>query len=431
MNAASLVQRLAVNAQVKRLGVGAQRVVKVGFLGPLSGPVRSWGLPGLNGCRIWVDWINRTCGMLIGGTRHNVQLLAEDCGYEPDRAAEGARRLVQDHGVGLLMMHGGDTFRPVQDYLMSRKILTSTLLPSDLSPDTPYLIAPSEIHPLYNVTAVEWLARNRPDLRRVAMCSQTDALGLPSLATYRAAFAAEGIASVGEVRYAPGDTNADEILRAMLAGSPDILCWCTSYEPMVHALTEAAFRSGFRGQIISCTADYYRRLVERTSIDFMEGFLFQFPDFDDPELRDKAFFFNRPAEFFAEYNRRFPDSWSAVSWEYVATLDLWHAAVEKAGTAAPVSVLAAMKHGGLGEHAFGMARWAGSDLFGNDNALIGDWPVVRITNGQARIVAFGSVPAWLQRHGARLRDEMRALGLMWDQRHSGVFGGLRIAAGSD
>ncbi|TIV98607.1 MAG: ABC transporter substrate-binding protein, partial [Mesorhizobium sp.] len=183
MNAASLVQRLAVNAQVKRLGVGAHRVVKVGFLGPLSGPVSSWGLPGLNGCRIWVDWINRTGGMLIGGTRHNVQLLAEDCGYEPDRAAVGARRLVQDHGVGLLMMHGGDTFRPVQDYLMSRKILTSTLLPSDLSPDTPYLIAPSEIHPLYNVTAVEWLARNRPDLRRVAMCSQTDALGLPSLAT--------------------------------------------------------------------------------------------------------------------------------------------------------------------------------------------------------------------------------------------------------
>ncbi|RWB51542.1 ABC transporter substrate-binding protein [Mesorhizobium sp.] len=431
MNASSLVQRLAVNAQVKRLGVGAQRVVKVGFLGPLSGPVRSWGLPGLNGCRIWVDWINRTGGMLIGGTRHNVQLLAEDCGYVPDRAAEGARRLVQDHGVGLLMMHGGDTFRPIQDYLMSRKILTSTLLPSDLSPDTPYLIAPSEIHPLYNVTAVEWLARNRPDLRRVAMCSQTDALGLPSLATYRAAFAAEGIASVGEIRYAPEATNADEILRAMLVGNPDILCWCTSYEPMVHALTEAAFRSGFRGQIISCTADYYRRLVDRTSIDFMEGFLFQFPDFDDPELRDKAFFFNRPAEFYAEYNRRFPDSWSAVSWEYVATLDLWHAAVEKAGTAAPVSVLAAMKHGGLGEHAFGIAKWAGSDLFGNDNALIGDWPVVRITNGQARIVAFGSVPAWLQRHGARLRDEMRALGLMWDQRHSSVSGELSIAVGSD
>lgn len=429
MSGASLAQTLAVSARMKRFSVGAQQSVRVGFLAPLSGPIRSWGLPGLNGCRIWVDWINRMGGILVGGVRHNVQLVAEDCGYDPDQAIEAARRLVQDNGVKLLMMLGGDTFRPIQHYLMSRKILTSTLLPSDLSPDTPYLIAPSEIHPLYNVTAVEWLARHRPGLRRVAICSQTDALGLPSLATYRAAFAAENIRVIKEIRYAPEATNAEEIVRAMLATDPDILCWCTSYEPMVHALTEAAFRFGFRGQIISCTADNYGRLVERTSTGFMEGFLFQFPDFDDPQLSEKTFFFNRPAEFYAEYNRRFPGSWSAVSWEYVATLDLWHQAVEKAGTTAPISVLAAMKHGGLGEHAFGMARWSGSDLFGNDNALVGDWPVVRITDGRARIVGFGSIPDWLERHGDILRDELRALGLMWDQRHTAIGGGLQIVAG--
>ena len=88
-----------------------------------------------------------------------------------------------------------------------------------------------------------------------------------------------------------------------------------------------------------------------------------------------------------------------------------------------------MKHGGLGEHAFGMARWSGSDLFGNDNALVGDWPVVRITDGRARIVGFGSIPDWLERHGDILRDELRALGLMWDQRHTAIGGGLQIVAG--
>ena len=416
MSAASLAQRLAVTGALKRFHVGVPQPIRIGFLAPLSGPVQSWGLPGLNGCRIWVDWINHNGGILIGGTRHRVELMAEDCGYDPVRAAEGARRLVHEHGVCLLMMLGGDTFRPVQDFLTAQKILTSTLLPSDLSPDTPYLIAPSEIHPLYNVTAVEWLARKRPELRRVALCSQTDALGLPSLATYKAAFAAERIEITREIRYAPEATNAAEMVAAMMADDPDILCWCTSYEPMVHALSEAAFQAGFGGQIVSCTADGYRRLVARTSAEFMEGFLFQFPDFDDPELSDKAFFFNQPAEFFAEYNRRFPDSWSAVSWEYVATLDLWHSAVEKAGTVAPVSVLAAMKHGGQGEHAFGLANWSGSDLFGSDNALIGEWPVVRITGGRARIVAFGSIPDWLARHGPRLRTEMEALGQMWYQR---------------
>jgi branched-chain amino acid transport system substrate-binding protein len=185
---------------------------------------------------------------------------------------------------------------------------------------------------------------------------------------------------------------------------------------MVHAMTEYAHAQGFRGTILSCTLDNYHRLVARTSAEFMEGATFQFPDFDDPKLRKKAFFFNQPQMFFAEYNRRFPGTWSAVSWEYAAILDIWHAAVEKAGSINSLSVLAAMKQLGQVTHAFGKAQWWGQDMFGIDNALVGDWPVVTVQGGKARIVEFGSVPDWLARHEALLRDEMSALGQLWNQR---------------
>ena len=82
---------------------------------------------------------------------------------------------------------------------------------------------------------------------------------------------------------------------AMLAAGPDILCWDTAYEPFVHALTEAAYRKGFKGQILSCTCDNYPALIERTSREFMEGFLFHFPDFDDPALNATGMGFPRPA----------------------------------------------------------------------------------------------------------------------------------------
>ncbi len=390
--------------------------VDIGFLGPLSGPVESWGLPGLNGCRIWEDWLNKAGGLLIEGQRYPVRIHAFDCGYDPDRAMEGARQLVQRHGVKLLMMLGGDTFTPVRDFLTRNKVLTSTLLPSDLSPDTPYLIAPSELHPIYNVTGVDWLVRNKPDLKTVAICSQTDALGLPSLATYRAAFKAGGIRVVDEVQYHPDSTDPAPILDRFLSRDPDIMCWCTSYAPMVHALTEYAFAKGYKGQIVSCTLDNYPKLVQRTSSGFMEGTLFQFPDFDDPLLREKAFFFNRPHVFFEEYNRRFPGTWSAVSWEYVAILEIWQAAVEKAGSVWPVSVLAAMKQLGHVTHAFGPAEWWGEEMFGIPNALVGDWPVVTLQNGKARIVEFGSIRAWLDKHGDLLLKEMSDLGQLWEQR---------------
>ncbi len=416
MSNSSLVQRLAVRGALPRLNVGATETINIGFLAPLSGAVQSWGLPGLNGCRIWEDCINSAGGIEIGGARYRIRIIEYDCRYEPDRAREGVMKLVQAHDVRLLMTLGGDTLDPIKDYLTDRKVLTSTLLTSDLSPDAPYLIAPSELHPIINVTGVEWLARNRPDLMRVAMCSQNDALGLPSLATYRAAFAAARHQVVKEIRYDPDHADARDMVAAMLREDPDILCWCTSYTPMVHALTEAAHAAGFKGQILSCTLDSYARLIARTSPAFMEGTVFQFPDFDDPELTEKAFFFNQPKAFFDAYNTRFPASWSAVSWEYAAILDIWHAAVRRAGSVTPVSVLAAMKHSGEVTHAFGKARWWGEEVFGINNALVGDWPVVALSGGKARIVEFGAIPDWLDRHGPLLRQKMTELGQMWAQR---------------
>jgi branched-chain amino acid transport system substrate-binding protein len=416
MDTSSFATRLAVSGAMPRLSVGMAKTVDIGFLAPLSGQVESWGLPGLNGCRIWEDWLNRAGGLLIGGRRYPISIHAYDCGTGPDAARKGALHLVQNHDIQLMMMLGGDSFAAVAEFLRDRRILTSTLLPSDLSPDTPYLIAPSEVHPIYVVTGVDWLARNRPDLKTVAMCAQQDGMGLPSLATYRAAFKATGITALKEVQYPAEGGDVARIVQPMLACNPDILCWCTSYTPMVHAMTEYAYAQGFKGQILSCTLDQYDVLTARTSAEFMEGLVFQFPDFDDPALREKAFFFNQPKRFYQEYTTRFPNSWSAVSWEYAAILDIWHAAVEKADTVRPMSVLAAMKQLGHVTHAFGPAEWWGQDVFGIDNALVGDWPVVTMQDGKARIVEFGSVPKWLAAHGDLLKAEMQDLGQMWDQR---------------
>jgi len=415
MSGQSLALRLAATGQLRRFGVGG-RPVRIGFFAPLTGPAQTWGLPGLLGCEIWADWINRAGGLLVGGRRHPVELVPFDAGSATGEAQAGVRALIGSGELAFLLALGGEPLGALLPLLTRTKTLAATLLPSDLSPDTPYLIAPSEIHPLYTVTAVDWLARNRPHLRRVALCTQEDAVGTPARAAYRAAFRAAGWQLTADLPYDPAKGDAGALVAAMMASGPQILCWGTSTAPMVHALTEAAFHAGFKGQILSCTIDDYPRLIARTSAGFLQGALFQFPDFDDPGLADRPFYFHRPAEFFADYNRRFPGRWSAVSWEYVAALDIWQAAVEAAGTTAAPSVLAAMKRAGRTETIFGAADWRGQELFGIAHALVGDWPVVEIDRGRARIVAFGSIPDWLSRHRGLMIEEMTALGQMWHQR---------------
>lgn len=416
MRTPSLAQQLVVTGSIPRLNPENRSALRVGFLAPLSGPEERWGAPGLSGCRIWADWINDHGGLMVAGKRHRLEIIAHDSAANPAATLEAARDMVERKRVRLVLTLGGDSFAPALPYLMARRVLVATLLPSDLSPDTPSLIAPAELHPLFNVTGVEWLTRNRPEMRRVALCSQSDRLGLPSLAVYRAAFEAAGRPIIREIRYALGETDARSIVRAMLDQAPDLLCWCTSPAPMTSALTEAAHELGWRGPILACTGDDYPRLIARTSAAFMSRYVFQFPDFDDPLLADKAFFFRRPKAFFDSYNARFPGEWSAVSWEYASILDLWQNAVESADSLAPITVLAAMKRHQQMPHVFGTARWWGSELFGIDNALVGDWPVVGIRDGRARIIEFGSVLDWLGRHAPLLRHHLEQLGQMWYQR---------------
>ena len=407
----------AANLFPRRVFGADHSMIKIGFLAPLTGDVAAWGKPGLDGCRIWGEWINAAGGINIGGQAHKVEFVAYDNEYDPAKARAGATKLIREDGVKFIMMLGGDTWPGVQPVADNTGMLFSTLLPSDLSPDTATLVAPAEVHPIYNVTGVDWLARNRPELKSYVICAQDDALGIPSVATYLAAFEAAGIERLGDpLLFDPATTDFAPVVTRMLASKPDIVCLDTAYTDYVHPICEQLYLQRFEGQIISCTADFYDKIIERTSREFVEGLVFQFPDFDDPALETQGVNFRNPNQFFEEYAKRYPGEWGAVSWEYASIMDLWMAAAEKAGSAEPDAVLAAMKEGGKGLHAFGEADWWGTELFGIDNALVGNWPVVVIENGKAVIKEFGNIPEWWAKHGDLLVKHMEAYGQMHYQR---------------
>jgi branched-chain amino acid transport system substrate-binding protein len=389
---------------------GAEKVVKLGFLGPLTGEVAGWALPGRNACLIWADQVNAGGGIKIGDDNYMVEIVSYDNEYLADKSLIGAKKLVLEDDVKLVLMLGGTDAPAAVQFFTKQKMLSTTLLPSDLTPDTLYHLAPAEVHPLYNVTGVEWLAENRPELKTAAICAQDDELGWPSVATYLAAFEAAGIDVVYNKYFDINTTDFAPVVTAMMAENPDIVCLDTAYPDFVNLLCEQLFLQNYEGQIISCTLDFYQRIIEKTSTEFLEGLVFQFPDFDDPAMNEPHINFENPNEFFVNYNERFPDAWSAVTWEYPAIAEMWRLAAEKAGSVEPMDVFAALKEGGRGPHVFGDADWWGEELWGIDNALVGNWPVVQIQNGKATIVEYRNIIDWWGRHGDLLKKHTEALG---------------------
>ncbi|MDE0378560.1 MAG: ABC transporter substrate-binding protein, partial [Rhodospirillales bacterium] len=347
--------------------------------------------------------VNAGGGIKIGDDNYMVEIVSYDNEYLADKSLIGAKKLVLEDDVKLVLMLGGTDAPAAVQFFTKQQMLSTTLLPSDLTPDTLYHLAPAEVHPLYNVTGVEWLAENRPELKTAAICAQDDELGWPSVATYLAAFEAAGIDVVYNKYFDIATTDFAPVVTAMLAENPDIVCLDTAYPDFVNLLCEQLFLQDYKGQIISCTLDFYGRIIEKTSTEFLEGLIFQFPDFDDPAMNEPHINFENPNEFFVNYNERFPDAWSAVTWEYPAIAEMWRLAAEKAGSVEPMAVFASLKEGGRGPHVFGDADWWGEELWGIDNALVGNWPVVQIQNGKATIVEYRNIIDWWNKHGELLK----------------------------
>jgi len=402
---------------------------KIGFLAPLTGPVAGWGLPGLYGDEIWVKQFNAQGGITLSdGTQVLAEMVPYDNEYVTEKALTGAKKLILEDDVVLVQMLGGATAAAAVPFMTDQMIVSTTLLPSDLTPSTLYHLAPVEVCPFYNVTGVEWLglhlAEYRPDLAAdgitFAQVAQDDELGRPGMAAMNAAAESVGMEVVYWELFDPETTDFAPIVSEMMASEADILSWGISYPDYVNLLTYEAYNQGFTGQLHSCTLDFYDAVIDKTDVEFMENFIWQFPDFDDAMLNPNPNPHSvvKNVDFFNEYQATYPGTWSAVSWEYQGQLDQWAQAVRAADSIDPMKVFAAWKKPAENEiyHPFGQGQWWGKPFWGIDNAFMAPWPVVQMQDGKATIVEFRDQLDWWERNKESMVRWNEDLGEMWWQR---------------
>lgn len=387
-------------------------VVKVGYLGALTGFLAAWGLPGYYGCQVLTDWYNEAGGIDVGGEKHRLELIAYDDEYDPAKALTGAKKLVLEDEVSFVIGSYGSPIKAPQPFLTKQKMLSTTLVQYDTSPDYPYMIAPAEPFPYENLAAADYFIKKYgSEVKRVAICGQNEEVGLYGIASFSAALEAAGMEVVETKIYGTDTADFAPIVSSMMAAKPDALCWGTSWPDFVNLLNEQAYLQGWQGPLLCTTCDNYWQIIEKTSKEFLEGYVFAYPDFDDPRLQHDDVPFPDPARFYKESEERWPGSWNAVSFLYPACLVSWKAAVEAGGSYAPMDVLETMKGMDPINHIFGPGRWRGAEMNGIDNSIVGDWPAVEMQNGKAVVVDMVNVNVWIDENKGLLKRHYEALGL--------------------
>jgi branched-chain amino acid transport system substrate-binding protein len=376
-----------------------EKIFKIGILGPMSGPSVAWGLPAKHGVEIWMEDIIAAGGIKVGDDVYMPELVVYDDEQISSKSMLGARKLVLEDEVDIIMALGGDPAIAVSPFLTEQKMVEHSFISTDVHKDAPYLCIPIESCPFFT-GAIEWIAEAYPWAKTMAHCAQDDLIGIEGACYTWAGAEATGIEIVYDKFFAPETVDFAPIVSAMLAKDPDIINVGCSYVEYVDLIVEQCYLQGFEGILTS--VEFMDSTIAKVPEDWLEArkAIGCFPRFDDPVIKDRRIAERSFKEFYDEFVERWPGEWGAVSYEWAAGLDVWRYGMQLAGTIEPVAVLEALKAEKTVPHCFGPGKWLGGDFAGQDNLLYSDWHWTEFRDGKNAIVYTMNVADWLEENKA-------------------------------
>jgi branched-chain amino acid transport system substrate-binding protein len=398
--------------------------IRIGFNAPLSGPVAGWGLPGLTGLKIWAGWINKDGGLLVGETRHPIEIHQFDNENVPSKALQGAKQLVLEKGVKLIADVGGATADAQVPFLMERGVFYAPLITTDINPDRKYVIAGEDVFPRGEMMRALYLRNIFPNLKRYAVISQEDAASFVGQSWEVGAAKAAGWDIVYDEHFSPESTDFAPVVTAMLATKPDVISLNITWPDFIPAILEQLYQQGFKGPI---HANYieWEAALQKVPVEWAAqiGGYDSYPTLDDPWWGNPSIQATFVKDWQSRFGRGAPESVGApltgVDWLYVPIVQVWAHGVQKAGTLDPDKVLNAIRSS---EKAIptleGPALISGEEMWGIKNMMSPPVPVnvFDLDCKCKRITSMVRFEPWFDANKDTILGEVKDRGHMWFQR---------------
>jgi branched-chain amino acid transport system substrate-binding protein len=397
----------------------AEETINIGFLAALSGPDAGWGLPGLTGNQMFIDEVNAQGGLLVGGKRYKLKMHAFDDEATGSKALQGARQLVLQNDVKFISAIGGNPADATHPFLTKKKVFYASLISTDIKPDRPYLIGGGDVTPRIDMLRPWYHKFNNPKLKRWAVTSQDDTIGLTCQAWEVGSAKAEGWDVVYDKHYSLETTDFAPVVTAILATKPDVVSLNLSYPTFVALIIEQLYLQGFKG-IISMNYCDVEAVLQKVPKEYLEGTTDSFPLFDDPWWGEPSLQHNFYQKWLKRYGPGGPENVhrniTGIDWDHVITLRVWAHGAQLAGSFDPDAILEKLRAAKSIPTILGPAVMYGKDMWGIDNMISPPIPINEVRDGTKRIQAQVRFEQWFESRKDTIIKVVKDQGQMWNQR---------------
>ena len=197
--------------------------IRIGVIGPFSGPSSDFGTPMLNGVRLAVEEINRVGGYL----GRPIETLVKDDRADPDTGLQGAQALVQAGVVATIgFCNTGVALKALPVFQQARSPLlvpcaTGTPLTAQVPAVESYVFRTSARDAIQAPFVVNDIVQR--GWKRVAVFADTSGYGEAGLVDVQKALAAHGLAPAHVARFAIGVKDLKAELQAARAAGANVI----------------------------------------------------------------------------------------------------------------------------------------------------------------------------------------------------------------
>jgi len=235
----------------------ANKVLKIGHIGVMSGPAAAWGLINKYAALAGAEIINEDGGFEIGGEKYDIEIVSLDTKQDPRVAIAGAERLVYQEGIKYIIgPNVDDTTRAVLPVLEKagafnicygwhRELFTAPSKNTALGMIAGYQSAP---------VIYKYLKEQR-GVKSLACVPRNDASGLNSRDSCVAAADQLGIKiTSSDSTYEPNTSDFFPIMGRIIGQNPDLIVLSGVAPSDAPLLIRAARELGYKGLMSTETA---------------------------------------------------------------------------------------------------------------------------------------------------------------------------------
>lgn len=315
-------------------GPATAEPLKIGLIGPMTGPGAPWGYAARTSMQVAAADVNAKGGLEVGGKRYQVEIVAYDDQYKAAEALAAYNRLVNQDGVKYIIVQTSAPTLAIKQNVEDDKIVTfsTAYTPAILDDKSRFLFRAYSNHVNFVPPFTVWLKDNIME-RRLATLNPNDETGWSQQKITEPLYREAGFTVVGSELYERAAKDFLPLLTKAMASTPEIIDLGASSPATAGLIVRQAREMGYKGRFVQTGGPGWVEVVGAAGKEAAEGMInILYADPENPGFRRLA------DEYRRLNNGQTPNEMIVV---YYDALSVMLAAIQKAGTVTDTTTVAA------------------------------------------------------------------------------------------